>query len=114
MKKVKAKIASLSASHNSSVDSSDYITNYDQSAESPSKKTLEIVPEKPTKVLSEEELKEGLYIIESGKCEIIHRFDNFKAKELRKWDFFGECDLLKVIVRFTLDLSFRVTHTSVI
>jgi hypothetical protein len=28
---------------------------------------------------------------------LIHRYDNFNAKEMRRWDFFGECDLIKVI-----------------
>ena len=37
--------------------------------------------------------------MESGTCKIRHRYDQFEVRELRRWDFFGECDLLKVIVR---------------
>jgi len=44
---------------------------------------------------------DGIFIIESGTCNIIHKYDNFFAKELRKWDFFGESELLKVIVSFS-------------
>lgn len=28
---------------------------------------------------------------------MVHPNDKFMAKELRRWDFFGECELLKVI-----------------
>ncbi|CDW89040.1 tpr domain containing protein [Stylonychia lemnae] len=40
---------------------------------------------------------EGIYIIDQGKCRIIHKQDQFESKILRRLDFFGECDLLKVI-----------------
>ena len=36
--------------------------------------------------------------METGTCQILHRHDQFEVRELRNWDFFGECDLLKVIV----------------
>jgi len=42
---------------------------------------------------------EGLFIVENGTCKIVHRYDQFEVRELRRWDFFGESDLLKVIVR---------------
>jgi hypothetical protein len=45
---------------------------------------------------------EGLYIMQSGVCSIVHKYDQFEVKELRSWDFFGECDLLKVIVSFII------------
>jgi hypothetical protein len=41
--------------------------------------------------------KEGLYILESGLCRVVHPEDKYMAKELKRWDFFGECDLLKVV-----------------
>lgn len=53
-------------------------------------------PSKENVIVKMEET-EGIYIIESGKCCIQHPNDEFMAKELTRWDFFGECDLLKVV-----------------
>jgi len=70
------------------------------------------VPERPS---TPEALRsynlEGLYILESGVCTIVHPHDSYHAKELKRWDFFGECDLLKVVVRNHL-LKYRATPTS--
>ena len=54
---------------------------------------------------------DGIYIIEEGQCEIISSTDGFIPKTLRRWDFFGESELLKVIVGVEF-LLFRATHTS--
>eukprot|EP00347_Sterkiella_histriomuscorum_P006255 403353470 len=40
---------------------------------------------------------DGIYIVDEGQCAIVNKSDNFESKTLRRWDFFGECDLLKVI-----------------
>ena len=48
---------------------------------------------------------EGLFIVESGTCKIKHRYDDFEVRELRSWDFFGECDLLKVIVTISSSIK---------
>ena len=41
--------------------------------------------------------QEGIYLIDSGQCSIMHPTDQFNAKTLRRWDFFGEIDMLKVV-----------------
>lgn len=63
---------------------------------SPAKKNLIERPQTPPAL--KDLPNEGIFIVESGKCSIVHRYDNFKAKDIRRWDFFGECELLKVIV----------------
>jgi hypothetical protein len=55
-----------------------------------------IVEEKKEDVF-EDDPNLGIYLIDYGTCNLTHRYDGFNCRELRRWDFFGECDLLKVI-----------------
>jgi CRP-like cAMP-binding protein len=63
------------------------------------------VPEEPAELTlqqMQDDDGEGLFIVENGTCKIVHRYDQFEVRELRRWDFFGESDLLKVIVSIIL------------
>ena len=54
------------------------------------------IPEEKTEAF-EDDPNLGIYLIDSGTCHLLHKYDGFNCRELRRWDFFGECDLLKVI-----------------
>lgn len=41
--------------------------------------------------------EQGIYILNEGTCKIVHILDGLEAKELKRGDIFGECDLLKTI-----------------
>jgi len=52
---------------------------------------------------------DGIYLVDSGKCTIINYSDSFKPQTLKNGDFFGEDDILKVIVNLHLnDKGFRL------
>lgn len=76
------------------------MSDYDTGRGSPSKLPEIVedpVKENPADFLEKDDPNDGLYIIESGTCHLVHRNDQFNAREMRRWDFFGECELLKCI-----------------
>ena len=73
---------------------------YSEGNSSPSKRIFDPIPEEKTEdlvPLSQDDPDLGMFLIETGTCHVIHKYDGFNSRELRRWDFFGESELLKVV-----------------
>jgi CRP-like cAMP-binding protein len=58
---------------------------------------------------------DGVYIIDSGSCQVVNSYDGHEITTITRGDYFGESQALKIPVSFlNIDHLFRALITMVI